>query len=179
MHHHRHFVYNVYWATLRLTLQSAIAQHVSIMATRPRNNMNQTQELRQYFRGADSLSRRFVLFCLHPVTLVGWVKQTTCVNSVHISIAFFFFSLPSLFFLPRQSTTLWTRSDPSSVQTMSGERYILSRIQLFAELPDANKRRTSVWQWLRLEQTATNLRIQRTCKKLGWPECHSPTVNKL
>ena len=84
MHHHRHFVYNVYWATLRLTLQSVIAEHVSIMATRPRNNMNQTQELLEYFCGADSVSRRFVfiLFCLHPLTLVGWV------STLHIGIAF-------------------------------------------------------------------------------------------
>ena len=50
LHHHRHFVYNVYWATLWLTLQSAIARHVSIIATQPRNNVNQTQELLQYFR---------------------------------------------------------------------------------------------------------------------------------
>ena len=46
--------------------------------------MNQTQEkVLQYFCRADSLSRLFVLFCLHPLTPVGWVKQTTCVYKVH------------------------------------------------------------------------------------------------
>ena len=39
-------LYNVYWATLRLTLQSAIAKRVSIIATHWRNRMNQTQEVK-------------------------------------------------------------------------------------------------------------------------------------
>ena len=179
MHHHRHFVYNVYWATLRLTLQSAIAQHVSIMATRPCNNMNQRQEPLKYFRRADSLSRRFVLFCLHPLTLVGWVKETTCVNSVHISIAFFFFSLPSLFFYQGRAQPYGLGQTPLPFRQCQEKDIFLAESNFLQSCQMQIKGALQCGNGLGLSKQLQICVFNGQAQKLGWPECYSSTVNKL